>query len=656
MIVIAVLASVTVLGWSTKKYNKSVADFLAANRCGGRYALAVATGVAGNGAISIIAFFEMYYTAGFSAVWLAGFGMPLGLLLAITGWVIYRYRQTRVMTLAQFFEVRYSRNFRIFSGILAFLSGIINFGIFPSVGARFFIYFCGWPETIAVLGLPVSTFAVAMIVLIAVSLFFTFLGGQITVIVTDFFQGMFSNIMFAILTIVFLFMFDWSQIIEGLKFAPSDASMLNPFHTSGTRDFNIGYFAIMGFAAFYNVMGWQGSQAYDCSAKNAHEARMARVLGTWRTMVMMVCMIVLPVFVFAIMHNPDSSSIAQSVNARLSSIENAQIQKQMIVSTALIEILPVGLIGAFCALMLVAFISTHDTYMHSWGSIFIQDVILPIRKKPLTPKQHMWLLRLSIVGVSVFIFFFSLWFRHTSHILLFFQITAAIFLGGSGSVIIGGLYWKKGTTAAAWCAMIVGSALAVSGIVIHQLTDNFPVNEMVMYFIATIASSLIYIIVSLLGKKENFNMDRMLHRGRFAIKEESGDLSSLPVRGLKAIITRHFTFHDKIILGSVITWTLGLWSAIIFGTIYYFTVGIEIESWAKIWHVYVYIILAIGIITTIWMSIGGIIDIRNMFRLLRTFKRNEMDDGTVVDHHLRGEKSSEGEYCEENGKNMRGLS
>ena len=49
------------------------------------------------------------------------------------------------MTLAQFFEMRYSRSFRVFAGLVAFLSGIINYGIFPGVAARFFIALCGFP-------------------------------------------------------------------------------------------------------------------------------------------------------------------------------------------------------------------------------------------------------------------------------------------------------------------------------------------------------------------------------------------------------------------------------------------------------------------------------------------------------------------------------
>ena len=122
------------------------------------------------------------------------------------------------------------------------------------------------------------------------------------------------------------------------------------------------------------------------------------------------------------------------------------------VPLVLTTLLPAGLLGAFAAVMLAAFISTHDTYLHSWGSIFIQDVLLPFRKKPFSQEQHLRVLRWSILGVAGFIFLFSLVYQPTQAILLYFAITGAIFAGGSGAVIIGGLYWKKGTTAGAWTA------------------------------------------------------------------------------------------------------------------------------------------------------------------------------------------------------------
>ena len=85
---------------------------------------------------------------------------------------------------------RYSRNFRIFAGIVAFFAGIINFGIFPAVGAQFFINYCGLPESF--LGIPM--YPLVMILLLGVALYFVYTGGQIAVIIADFFQGVFVTL------------------------------------------------------------------------------------------------------------------------------------------------------------------------------------------------------------------------------------------------------------------------------------------------------------------------------------------------------------------------------------------------------------------------------------------------------------------------------
>ena len=112
----------------------------------------------------------------------------------------------------------------------------------------------------------------------------------------------------------------------------------------------------------------------------------------------------------------------------------------MVVPIAMTLVLPMGIMGLLCAAMFTAFISTHDTYLHSWGAIFLQDVILPFRTKPFTPKEHIRYLRLSVGGVAVIIFFFSLWFHQSEDIIMFFILAANFFLGWSGAVIIGGLY------------------------------------------------------------------------------------------------------------------------------------------------------------------------------------------------------------------------
>lgn len=637
-IVAVLLFVVTLAGLYTRKYSVSVADFLAANRCAKRYLISVAQGIAGVGAISIIAGFEMYFKAGFTAAWWQIMGVATTTLIFLSGWVFYRFRQTRAMTMAQFFEIRYSKRFRVFMGLLAFFSGIINFGIFPAVGSRFFIYFCGLPDTMLF-------YAAVMALLIGFALFFTFIGGQIAVMVTDFVQGAFTNIMVVIILLTVLFTFNWSHIYEALTMAPPDASLIHPFETKDAQDFNIWYYLIMAFMLLYGTGAWQGSQGYNAAALNAHEARMGKILSTWRIMPNYLFMMIVPICAYTFLNHPDFANGASAARSLIDNIADPQIRTQMTTTVALKLMLPRGVIGGMAAVMLCAFIGNCDTYLHSWGSIFVQDVILPFRKKPFLPQDHLRLLRFAIFGVAVFIFLFSLLFRQTEYIYMFFMITGAIFMGGAGIVVSGGLYWKRGTAAAAWSAMITGSALSVTAVIIKQIQASFPFTDNVMKYIATrngavlsfyasIIAIFVYIIVSLIDKRQKFDLDKMLHRGIYAV-EDNQKKAGASVRGFNALIgiTDEFTRRDRLLYVITMGWTF-LWIIIfVLGTAYNFIFDVTVESWMRFWIYYTGITLVISVITVIWFTIGGIIDIRDMYGLLNKIKRNDLDDGTVIGHH-----------------------
>ncbi|UCG51780.1 MAG: sodium:solute symporter family protein [Candidatus Latescibacterota bacterium] len=614
----------------TRKYMQSVADFLVAGRTAGRYILSLSQGIAGLGAISIVGLLEMNYIAGFSMSWWGITMSVVVLVITVTGWVIYRFRQTRSLTLPEFFEKRYSRKFRIFAGMLAFASGLVNFGIFPAVVARFFIYYCGLPDSIPVAGIEISVFPLTMIVLLSIALFFVYSGGQVAVIITDFVQGVFVNLVFVAVTLYLMFQVDWTQILEALATAPQDASLINPFKTSHVEDFNLWYFLIGVVVVIYGAMSWQGTQAYNASAKSAHEAKMGAVLNNWRGFPQNLLLLFVPIIAYTVMNHADFAANAAHVNGILDGLDSKPIQAQLRVPLVLTTLLPVGLLGAFAAVMLAAFISTHDTYLHSWGSIFVQDVIIPFRKKPLTQRQHLRILRLSIAGVAVFIFFFSLLFRQAEYIFLFFAITGAIFFGGCGAVLIGGLYWKHGTTPAAWTAMITGSSIAVGGIVTHQLVDDFFINGQMFTGISIGAACLVYVLVSLLGKREVHDLDKLLHRGAHAIKEEYRVIDEAPSRGLRMLaIGKEFTKTDKIIYFASYAWTFSWTVVFVIGTIYNLHHEVDDTGWAEFWKIYIYIQIALSLFVIVWFLIGGANDVRKMLRALRTMKRDPSDDGIV---------------------------
>jgi len=63
---VALMAAFMIWGvMKSRSYMRGVSDFLAAGRTAGRYLICVSEGIAGLGAITIVANFEMYYQSGF---------------------------------------------------------------------------------------------------------------------------------------------------------------------------------------------------------------------------------------------------------------------------------------------------------------------------------------------------------------------------------------------------------------------------------------------------------------------------------------------------------------------------------------------------------------------------------------------------------------
>jgi len=474
IIMVAVCAiGIISVAW-TKRYMKSVADFLAGNRCAGRYLLMMCTVVPGVCAIGVVANMEAGYQIGFAASWWGGLSAPIGLILTMSAFVTYRFRQTRAMTLAQFFELRYSRGFRVYAGLLGYISGVLNYGIFPAITARFIIHFCSIPDySCNVFGLNVSlTYALVLLLLTAISVWMTLAGGQVAIIVSNTILGVVFLVFGLILTGYFFpMLFDWSGIGQafGSVANPDTNSMINPFKTGKVSDFNIWFYMIGAFSGIYGRMSWQGGHAFSTAPKSPHEGRMAGILGQWGVGTLGTVVGFLAVIAYMVMHHPNYAPVAALAQGRLDEITNPAIQKQMIVPIVLGQLVPSGLLGILCASMVMGSVTVQNSYLHSWGSIFIQDVLMPFRKAAYSPEQHIRVLRWSIFGVAAFAYFFSLLFRQTEYILMFFALTGTIFLGGAGSVILGGLYWKRGTTLGAWCAMTVGAILAFGGGIIQQI-------------------------------------------------------------------------------------------------------------------------------------------------------------------------------------------
>ena len=350
------------------------------------------------------------------------------------------------------------------------------------------------------------------------------------------------------------------------------------------------------------------------------------------------------------------------------------LYNQNMLPVALKNMMPPTLLALFVLLMIMLMVSTDDSRIFASAATIVQDVIVPLRQKPLTPEQHIKLLKWMTVFVAITFFFGSVYLSQMDYISLFTSISTSIWITGAGSVMTFGLYSRFGTTAGAFASLFTGMFLAGGGFTMQRtwaryvypfLERNewvdevatfltvvskplnpyvvwvmnpvkFPINSTEIAFIATVTSIAMYILVSLITFKEPFNLDRMLHRGKYNF---DGDEKKIHVKwSWKTLfskiigITPDYTRGDR-----AIAWSLFLYTFVYKFFIAFVLVAVSnvfFEWTPKMWGHYFYIThlivpLPIAIVTTVWFFIGGVIDLRRLFIDLAKRKEDYLDNGMV---------------------------
>jgi len=213
----------------------------------------------------------------------------------------------------------------------------------------------------------------------------------------------------------------------------------------------------------------------------------------------------------------------------------------------------------FLVVPLVAFTILHSTHWSGVqglteqalsGIADPQDITLPLlRWRGIKPgkRTHFWLLRGAVLMVALLAFSYSaILYSPTEPIMLYLAITGAIFLGWSGTVIIGGLYWDRGTTRAAWVTAIIGSVFTLTSFLLQRMNDALdkgggpffgwfgesgPVSDAAQWIALhmpdgkeTLGLTMFicagtYVVISLVQNRR-FDLDALLHRGVHAIEGE----------------------------------------------------------------------------------------------------------------------------------------
>lgn len=349
--------------------------------------------------------------------------------------------------------------------------------------------------------------------------------------------------------------------------------------------------------------------------------------------------------------------------------------QQMMMPTVCAKIFPAGMLGLFCLLCIMLLVSTDDSRIFNASSTLIQDVVLPMFKGRLSPKMHLFLLRMMTIAVALFFLVVSLFFVQLDYINMFTTIMGSLWCGGAGPIMVFGLYSRFGNLTGAWCAIIFGSGTSLAGLILqrtwalsvypwlerHDWVDGlnsflvavsspfnpwiewqmnavkFPINSYEISFISMILSVAAYIIGSYLTYKP-YNLDKLLHRGAYADSSEP-----VPVREKWSLrnffrkfigITPEYTLGDKIIAYSVFGYSFVYSLLIVFIGI---VVWNAIQPWPDSWWSVKFFLTSllipgiVGVISTVWFMIGGIHDAVSLFRDLEKRKENPDDNGQILD-------------------------
>ena len=182
---IVVIPVLFILGVSVyaKRFVRGIVDFLAAGRVAGRYVISVGDMTAGLGVITLVALVESKYQVGHALTFWDYMVIPVGIVMGLTGYCTYRFRETRSLSIGQFLEMRYNRPFRIVAASLRTFSEMITNAIGPAIAANFFIYFLGLPHKVMVLGVAMPTFALVVFAVLCMCMIVIWPGGRISLLI-----------------------------------------------------------------------------------------------------------------------------------------------------------------------------------------------------------------------------------------------------------------------------------------------------------------------------------------------------------------------------------------------------------------------------------------------------------------------------------------
>ena len=380
------------------------------------------------------------FNEGFSAFHI-GLAALIGCaFVGLFGFVVRPIRRSGVLTLPEFYEVRFGREIRVFGAIVMALGGILNMGLFLKVASAFLA------AMLSVQGTAIGVEAL-MIILISVSVLYTCYGGMRSVIITDIFQFVLLSAGL-IAAIVFL-----SDII------PLEKAVAVVTEQKGTAGFdpfvnpNFGVSYVMWMILVAGIVSaaiWPTTLTRALCIEKEETVAPAYLIASVVFLSRMIIPAFLGVMAFVYFNAPEFAANKELLTAHG--------QDGDLVATPLMlgHAMPSWLLAFLTVAMFASFMSTQDSYLFCWASIISRDIIGPLTGKIDAERFQVWGTRILIVLIACYELYWGLIYEGREDVWDYLTVSGSIYFCSGIVLLAGGLYWKRATRRGALWALILG--------------------------------------------------------------------------------------------------------------------------------------------------------------------------------------------------------
>jgi len=480
-IVVTYLAASVGIGLLGKRYVGTVSHYLVAGRELGLYVGIATLAATEIGTITFMYNAELGYKYGFAAFAAAIISGVVMIIVGRTGFVISKFRELKLMTVPEYFEIKYSRGLRIVTGILVAIGGILNMGVFLKIEGEFLTI---------VSGINARHIVAVMTVILLLELLYTVLGGMVSVVITDFIQYVLLSIATILVSIYAVYFAGWGNIVNKVTTVMGDGG----FDPITNPKFGLTFLVWQVLLWFSVHTCWQTTAMRMFSTKSPETSK--RVM-TWTGFIFLGRGMLPMLWGVAALTLYGTGALSNGVPAPV--VKGATLTPIDAMPAMLANILGPGIRGIVVAGMLAATMSVNSSYLLGWSAVISQDVILPIRqalgKGALSSRGQIFVNRVATLFVSLFLMFWGFYYTPPGAVYLYLNITGTIFLAGAFVCVIGGLYWSRSNTVGGYVAMLSGAAGAIIPFFFLHWSEN------VTGFVAFGLAAAGLIVGSLIGRQ-----------------------------------------------------------------------------------------------------------------------------------------------------------